>query len=65
MDDPRRRRPDITLANEVLGWRPTASLEAGLRKTIEYFEHQLGTPGFKVPAAVNGHASKHASKHVA
>jgi UDP-glucuronate decarboxylase len=65
MDDPRRRRPDITLANEVLGWRPTASLEAGLRKTIEYFERQLGTPNFKVPAAVNGHASKHASKHVA
>ena len=58
-DDPRRRRPDITLATEVLGWRPSASLEAGLVRTIEYFERLLGTPGYKVPAAVNGHATQH------
>jgi UDP-glucuronate decarboxylase len=58
-DDPRRRRPDITLASEVLGWRPSASLEAGLVRTIEYFERLLGTPGYKVPAAVNGHATQH------
>jgi UDP-glucuronate decarboxylase len=34
-DDPRRRRPDITLAKQVLGWQPTISLEAGLQTTIE------------------------------
>jgi UDP-glucuronate decarboxylase len=33
-DDPRRRRPDITLAKQVLGWQPTISLEAGLQTTI-------------------------------
>lgn len=36
-DDPKRRRPDISLANKVLGWTPTVKLEEGLKKTIEYF----------------------------
>jgi UDP-glucuronate decarboxylase len=58
-DDPRRRRPDIALANETLGWRPTASLEAGLVKTIEYFDQLLSTPGYKVRASLNGHTSRH------
>ncbi|NIM18013.1 MAG: NAD-dependent epimerase/dehydratase family protein [Candidatus Aminicenantes bacterium] len=40
-DDPERRRPEITLARECLGWNPTVSLEQGLRKTIEYFEAVL------------------------
>lgn len=38
MDDPKQRRPDITLAKEILSWEPTVSLEEGLVKTIEYFE---------------------------
>jgi UDP-glucuronate decarboxylase len=36
-DDPRQRRPDITLAKEVLGWQPTVSLADGLKPTIEHF----------------------------
>lgn len=37
-DDPKQRRPDITLASERLGgWRPVVTLDAGLEKTIEYF----------------------------
>lgn len=36
-DDPRKRRPDITLAREKLGWTPKVSLEEGLLKTIKYF----------------------------
>jgi UDP-glucuronate decarboxylase len=36
-DDPRQRQPDITLAKSMLEWEPTTQLEAGLRKTIEYF----------------------------
>ena len=36
-DDPRQRRPDITLAQQTLGWQPSVSLRDGLRKTIEYF----------------------------
>lgn len=39
-DDPRQRQPDITLAKNVLGWQPTVTLEAGLRRTIEYFRDQ-------------------------
>ena len=39
-DDPRRRRPDISRAIEVLGWRPQISLEDGLGKTIAWFEQQ-------------------------
>ena len=37
-DDPVRRRPDITLAGELLGWAPVVSVEAGLALTIEHFE---------------------------
>ncbi len=37
-DDPERRRPDISLAKEKLGWKPTLGLETGIRKTIEYFK---------------------------
>ena len=40
-DDPVRRRPDISLAREKLGWEPSFDLEEGLGKTIEYFEKVL------------------------
>lgn len=40
-DDPKRRRPDITLAKTRLGWRPMTPLEDGLKKTIEYFSNLL------------------------
>lgn len=41
-DDPARRRPDITLAKERLGWEPKQPLRDGLARTIEYFRHELG-----------------------
>jgi UDP-glucuronate decarboxylase len=37
-DDPRRRCPDISKAEKLLGWRPKVSLEEGLKKTIAWFE---------------------------
>jgi nucleoside-diphosphate-sugar epimerase len=40
-DDPVQRDPDISLAREVLRWDPKVSLDAGLRRTIEYFDHAL------------------------
>lgn len=36
-DDPVRRKPDISLAREKLGWEPQVPLETGLARTIEYF----------------------------
>ena len=36
-DDPKRRKPDITLAMKLLGWKPVVPLREGLAKTIEYF----------------------------
>jgi UDP-glucuronate decarboxylase len=36
-DDPKQRQPDISLARAKLGWEPATKLEAGLRKTIDYF----------------------------
>ena len=42
-DDPRQRRPDITLAREVLGWEPKVELEEGLKKTIAYFDELLSS----------------------
>jgi len=41
-DDPVKRRPDITLAREKLGWSPTVKLREGLVKTIAYFRELLG-----------------------
>lgn len=40
-DDPKQRKPDITLAKEKLSWEPTIKLEDGLQKTIDYFKHKL------------------------
>jgi dTDP-glucose 4,6-dehydratase len=41
VDDPRQRRPDITLARTVLGWEPTVQLAEGLAITAEYFRRRL------------------------
>lgn len=40
-DDPARRRPDISLAQEKLGWEPTIDLDQGLERTISYFDKLL------------------------
>jgi UDP-glucuronate decarboxylase len=39
-DDPKQRRPDISLAQRFLGWEPTVRLEDGLTRTIDYFRKQ-------------------------
>jgi len=38
-DDPKRRKPDISLANSILDWSPIIDLETGLKKTINYFNN--------------------------
>jgi UDP-glucuronate decarboxylase len=40
-DDPVRRQPDISLANDKLGWKPRVSLDEGLPRTIAYFREKL------------------------
>lgn len=40
-DDPKQRRPDISLARETLDWEPSIQLEEGLKKTISYFDALL------------------------
>jgi len=40
-DDPKQRRPDITLAKEALDWEPKVPLEEGLNRTIEYFRKAI------------------------
>lgn len=51
-DDPKQRRPDITLAKEKLGWSPTIKLRDGLKKTIDWFqsinmaEYRAPTPNY-------------------
>ena len=40
-DDPLQRRPDITKAKKLLGWKPKVTLEDGLLKTIQYFQSIL------------------------
>lgn len=40
-DDPKQRKPDISIASEKLGWEPCIKLEEGLKRTIKYFEEVL------------------------
>ncbi|MBM7047176.1 UDP-glucuronic acid decarboxylase family protein [Rhizobium lusitanum] len=44
IDDPRQRRPDITVAKRELGWEPSVALADGLKSTVSYFERQLVRP---------------------
>lgn len=41
LDDPKQRRPNLSLANAKLNWQPKIELEEGLKKTITYFEEKL------------------------
>jgi UDP-glucuronate decarboxylase len=40
-DDPQQRQPDIGMARELLAWEPAIALEAGLTRTIAYFDNLL------------------------
>lgn len=42
-DDPKKRRPDITLARELLDWSPQVALDEGLARTIDYFKTRKDT----------------------
>ena len=48
-DDPRQRKPDITVAKEQLGWEPKVSVRVGLAKAIEYFRKELQDSGEIIP----------------
>jgi dTDP-glucose 4,6-dehydratase len=41
VDDPKQRRPDITRAGKLLGWKPVVDLETGLTRTIEWFKSRV------------------------
>ena len=41
-DDPKQRRPDITRAGNLLGWKPTIPLAEGLKKAVAYFSERMG-----------------------
>ena len=43
-DDPKQRKPDITLARALLQWEPTISLEEGLNKMIAFFKENMIEP---------------------
>ena len=59
-DDPRRRRPDITKAGDILGWAPSTPLETGIEKTIGFLDRLLSTehilPSHPVPAEIRASA---------
>jgi UDP-glucuronate decarboxylase len=48
-DDPVRRKPDITLAKEKLGWEPKVQIRDGLAKTIDYFQIMLRSGSVEIP----------------
>lgn len=42
VDDPKIRRPNITRATTILGWKPNVDIEEGLKRTISYYQDELG-----------------------
>jgi UDP-glucuronate decarboxylase len=50
-NDPKQRQPDISLAQELLGWKPRIALKEGLRKTIDYFERLLSDKALRAQLA--------------
>jgi len=42
-NDPLQRRPDITKAKKLLGWKPEVGLDEGLKLSAEYFKEKMGT----------------------
>jgi UDP-glucuronate decarboxylase len=50
-DDPRQRRPDISKANDALGWSPKTQLKEGLSRTIGYFQTLLSDGTVKASIA--------------
>jgi UDP-glucuronate decarboxylase len=56
VDDPRRRRPDVSYARQVLGWAPRVGLEAGLRNTVAWFMQERHWALAVRPAANDAHA---------
>mgnify|MGYP001158499522 CR=1 FL=1 len=42
-DDPKQRRPDITKASELLGWKPLVEIDDGIKKSIPYFLNEISS----------------------
>jgi len=51
VDDPKQRRPDISLAKRLLNWEPRVTLREGLEKTIDYFKTKLSRTTTKTVAS--------------
>jgi UDP-glucuronate decarboxylase len=54
-DDPRRRRPEIAYAADVLRWSPSTGFEEGLGRTIDFFRRQLALNGSSPTFARGSH----------
>lgn len=58
VDDPRRRRPDISRAKALLGWAPRVSLQAGLEATVAWFRREAAHPVRPTQPALPATASR-------
>jgi UDP-glucuronate decarboxylase len=56
-DDPRRRKPDITLARRLLGWSPRVPLEVGLKAAITWFEEEIRMAALTTAPASDDHVA--------
>ena len=56
-DDPKQRRPDVTVAKQVLDWEPSVDLEQGLKATIGYFQENSAGGGKRSRGSFDEHGS--------
>lgn len=61
-DDPKQRKPDISLAWEQLQWRPKVPVRDGILKTIEYFRKELIASGEIIPTGPDAARPQHTNK---
>ena len=55
VDDPTRRRPDISKARRCLGWEPVVDIERGLGETVRWFRERIAAESALVGAGATGH----------
>lgn len=61
-DDPKQRKPDITIAKDLLGWEPKVQLREGIEKTADYFR-RLDIRKYKKPTPQTAHQSSNQDEH--
>jgi nucleoside-diphosphate-sugar epimerase len=63
-DDPKRRRPDISLARQSLSWEPKIPLQEGIKRTVDYFKELISSSKAQSSSQVQSSSKAQSSSQV-